>query len=78
MPKLLLEIRMEVTVSNDFLEKFKLDEKGRCYGLVAGKYEGNGVLAGQIANQCFRNNSSSVSHVVAVENSEEGQPNGTD
>ena len=78
MPKLLLEIRMEVTVSNDFLEQFKLDEKGRYYGLVAGKHEGNGVLAGQIANKCFRNNSRSVYHVEATEISEEGQPNGTD
>ena len=71
MPRLHLKIKMEVTVSEDFLEQFKLNEKGLNYNLVGDKHYGNGVLAGEVANKCFRNNSRTVYHVLATEISEE-------
>ena len=71
MPRLHLKIEMEVTVSKDFLEQFKLNEEGLNYNLVGDKHQGNGVLAGEVANKCFRNNSRTVYHVLATEISEE-------
>ena len=73
MPRLHLKIELEVTVSEDFLEKFKLNEEGLNYNLVGDKHHGNGVLAGEVANKCFRNNSRTVYHVLATELSEEGE-----
>ena len=73
MPRLHLKIEMEVTVSKDFLEQFKLNEEGLNYNLVGDKHRGNGVLAGEVANKCFRNNSRTVYHVLATELSEEGE-----
>ena len=73
MPRLHLKIEMEVTVSKDFLEQFKLNEEGLNYNLVGDKHHGNGVLAGEVANKCFRNNSRTVYHVLATELSEEGE-----
>ena len=73
MPRLHLKIEMEVTVSEDFLEQFKLNEEGLNYNLVGDKHHGNGVLAGEVANKCFRNNSRTVYHVLATELSEEGE-----
>ena len=75
MPRLHLKIEMEVTVSKDFLEQFKLNEEGLNYNYfkdVRG-HRGNGVLAGEVANKCFRNNSRTVYHVLATELSEEGE-----
>ena len=72
MPRLHLKIELEVTVSKDFLEQFKLNEEGLNYNLVGDKHHGNGVLAGEVANKCFRNNSRTVYHVLATELSEEG------
>ena len=73
MPRLHLKIEMEVTVSKVFLEQFKLNEEGLNYNLVGEKHYGNGVLAGEVANKCFRNNSRTVYHVLATELSEEGE-----
>ena len=73
MPRLHLKIEMEVTVSKDFLEQFKLNEEGLNYNLVGDKHHGNGVLGGEVANKCFRNNSRTVYHVLATELSEEGE-----
>ena len=67
MPKLHLEIHMQVDVSPQFLKQFKLDELGRHFNLVGDKHHGNAALAGEIANKCFRNNSLSVYHVLATE-----------
>jgi hypothetical protein len=75
MPKLHLKIEMEVTVSKDFLEQFKLDEMGLNYNYFKFDDEehGNKVLADEVGNKCFRNNSVTVYHVLATELSEEGE-----
>lgn len=74
MPKLHLEIHMQVEVSKQFLEQFKLDELGRSYNWFRGnkfgefeEHHGNGVLANEIAQKCFRNNSVRVYHALATE-----------
>ena len=82
MPKLHLEIQMQVDVSNQFLEQFKLDELGRNYNFFRGsatkpdqfpdQHHGNEILAGEIANKCFRNNSVIVYHALATKR-EEGE-----
>ena len=82
MPKLHLKIQMEVAVSNQFLDQFKLEEMGHNYNFFRGsatkpdqfpdEHNGNEVLAGEIANKCFRNNSVTVYHVTATELLEEG------
>ena len=74
MPKLHLKIEMEVTVSKDFLEQFKLDEMGLNYNYFKfdDEHHGNEVLADEVGNKCFRNNSVTVYHVLATELSEEG------
>ena len=81
MPKLHLKIEMEVTVSKDFLEQFKLDEMGLTYDYfqhapfnrLHDEERGNKVLADEVGNKCFRNNSVTVYHVLATELSEEGE-----
>jgi len=67
MPKLHLEIHMQVEVSKQFLEQFKLEELGRSYTLCLEEHHGNDVLAGEIARKCFRNNSVRVYHALATE-----------
>jgi len=74
MPKLHLEIHMQVEVSKQFLEQFKLEELGRSYNFFTGnkfggteEHHGNDVLAGEIARKCFRNNSVRVYHALATE-----------
>ena len=67
MPKLHLEIHMQVEVSKQFLEQFKLEELGRSYNLCLEEHHGNHVLAGEIARKCFRNNSVRVYHALATE-----------
>jgi len=77
MPKLHLEIHMQVEVSKQFLEQFKLEELGRSYTFFTGnkfgviddteEHHGNGVLANEIAAKCFRNNAVRVYHALATE-----------
>ncbi len=66
--KVNLEIHMEVTMSEDYFAKLKLEENGEHYD-YQGKYvdeeQGNRNLALEVSNKCFRNNIRSVHHVSA-------------
>ena len=64
--KVNLEIHMEVTMSEDYLAKLKLEEKGEHYNYQKYVYEeqGNRNLALEVSNKCFRNNIRSVYHVL--------------
>ena len=64
--KVNLEIHMEVTMSEDYLAKLKLEEKGEHYNYqkYVDKEQGNRNLALEVSNKCFRNNIRSVYHVL--------------
>ena len=64
--KVNLEIHMEVTMSEDYLAKRKLEEKGEHYNYqkYVDEEQGNRNLALEVSNKCFRNNIRSVYHVL--------------
>ena len=64
--KVNLEIHMEVTMSEDYLAKLKLEEKGEHYNYQkhVDEEHGNRNLALEVSNKCFRNNIRSVYHVL--------------
>ena len=64
--KVNLEIHMEVTMSEDYLSKLKLEEKGEHYNYqkYVDEEQGNRNLALEVSNKCFRNNIRSVYHVL--------------
>jgi hypothetical protein len=64
--KVNLEIHMEVTMSEDYLAKLKLEEKGEHYNYqkYVDEEQGNRNLALEVSNKCFRNNIRSVYHVL--------------
>lgn len=64
--KVNLEIHMEVTMSEDYFAKLKLEEKGEHYNYqkYVDEEQGNRNLALEVSNKCFRNNIRSVYHVL--------------
>ena len=64
--KVNLEIHMEVIMSEDYLEKLKLEENGEHYNYqkYVDEEQGNRNLALEVSNKCFRNNIRSVYHVL--------------
>ena len=64
--KVNLEIHMEVTMSQDYLAKLKLEENGEHYNYqkYVDEEQGNRNLALEVSNKCFRNNIRSVYHVL--------------
>lgn len=64
--KVNLEIHMEVTMSEDYFAKLKLDENGEHYSYqkYVDEEHGNRNLALEVSNKCFRNNIRSVYHVL--------------
>ena len=64
--KVNLEIHMEVTMSEDYLSKLKLEENGEHYNYqkYVDEEQGNRNLALEVSNKCFRNNIRSVYHVL--------------
>tara|TARA_E500000178_G_scaffold231191_1_gene227704 strand:+ start:1310 stop:1540 length:231 start_codon:yes stop_codon:yes gene_type:complete len=73
MPKVRLTIELDVTMSEEFLAKFKLKEHGNQYHYNSYKdrERGNLDLGYECVNKCFRNNSRSVHYVKATEIKEE-------
>lgn len=65
--KVNLEIHMEVTMSEDYLAKLKLEENGEHYNYqkYVDEEQGNRNLALEVSNKCFRNNIRSVYQVSA-------------
>ncbi len=64
--KVNLEIHMEVTMSEDYFAKLKLEENGEHYDYqkYVDEEQGNRNLALEVSNKCFRNNIRSVHHVL--------------
>jgi hypothetical protein len=64
--KVNLEIHMEVTMSEDYFAKLKLEENGEHYNYqkYVDEEQGNRNLALEVSNKCFRNNIRSVYHVL--------------
>tara|TARA_Y100000004_G_C8946776_1_gene426622 strand:+ start:793 stop:1071 length:279 start_codon:yes stop_codon:yes gene_type:complete len=80
--RILFNIRIEVDMSPEFLNKFQLEESGNTYvshswfdkksNATVFQDKGNMELYHQIANKCFRNNARRVHYVKAEKMEDDG------